>query len=95
MYFNAQADAGLTRGTLSAGLGLLFWLAAGTAMVKWYDRKRFYRLDPDILDHVNASVQAYRTQHVTASASGTTHPPSRQTISERPPEADQGGTPGT
>src|SRR5262249_44131551 len=47
LYFNAQADAGLTRGTMTAGLGLLFWLIIGTGVVKWYDRKRLYRLDPD------------------------------------------------
>jgi uncharacterized phage infection (PIP) family protein YhgE len=90
MYFNAQADAGLTRGTLAAGLGLLFWLAVGTAIVKWYDRKRLYRLDPDVLAHVNASVQAYRTQHATAaSPSGTTQPVGSEATSQEPPPPDQ------
>jgi YhgE/Pip-like protein len=89
MYFNAQADAGLTRGTLAAGLGLLFWLAAGAAMVKWYDRKHFYRLDPDILAHVHASVQDYKTQHAPAAArAGPTPPPPGEATSEQPPEAD-------
>ena len=63
MYFNARADAGLTRGTLAAGLGLLIWLALGTLIVTWYDRRRFYRLHPDILGYVNTSVQDYKTQH--------------------------------
>ena len=63
MYFNAQADAGLTRGTVAAGLGLVFWVALGTAIVRWYDRKRLYRLHPDVLAQVSASVQDYRTQH--------------------------------
>ena len=87
MYFNAQADAGLTRGTLAAGLGLLFWLAMGTGIVKWYDRKRFYRLDPEILAHVNASVQDYRTQRAAAglSPSVTTQPPGGEAPSGRPP----------
>jgi hypothetical protein len=91
MYFNAQADAGLTRGTLAAGLGLLFWLAVGTAMVKWYDRRRFYRLDPDILDHVNASVQAYKTQHVAATpaSSHRSQPTSGEATVQHPPEGDQ------
>jgi YhgE/Pip-like protein len=95
MYFNAQADAGLTRGLLAAGLGLLFWLAVGTAVVKWYDRKRLYRLHPDILAHVSASVQDYKTQHATAvpAASATTPPPSGEAASEQPPEADQEPTP--
>jgi YhgE/Pip-like protein len=91
MYFNAQADAGLTRGTVSAGVGLLFWLAVGTFIVKWYDRKRLYRLHPDILTYVSASVQDYKTQHTTAApaASGTAEPPSGGTTPEQPPESDQ------
>jgi YhgE/Pip-like protein len=68
MYFNAQANAGLTRGTLAAGLGLLFWLAIGTVIVKWYDRKRLYRLQPDILAQVSTAVQNYKTQHAAAEA---------------------------
>jgi YhgE/Pip-like protein len=88
MYFNAQADAGLTRGVLAAGLGLLFWLAVGTAIVKWYDRKRLYRLDPDILAHVSASVQDYKTQHATAAAPPvTSQPPRGEVTSEQPPES--------
>jgi len=90
MYFNAQADAGLTRGTLAAGLGLLFWLVVGTAIVKWYDRKRFYRLNPDILAHVNASVEAYKTLHASAaSSSGPTQPGGGAPTSEPPPSANQ------
>ena len=57
LYFGAQAGAGLTRGTLTAALSLLFWLVLGTAIVKWYDRKHLYRLHPDILAHVTKSVQ--------------------------------------
>ena len=67
MYFNAQADAGLLRGTLAAGLGLLVWLAAGVAIVKFYDRKGLYRLDPSVLAHVDAAVQDYQS-----------HPPSSE-----------------
>jgi hypothetical protein len=63
MYFGAQADAGLTRGTLAAALGLLFWLVIGAAILKWYDRKRFYRLHPDLLVHVNKAIQEFRAQH--------------------------------
>jgi hypothetical protein len=96
MYFNAQADAGLTRGTLAAGLGLLFWLAVGAAIVKWYDRKHLYRLNPDILAHVNASVEAYKTQHATtASPSDPTQPASGEASQEQPPPADQRDAPHT
>jgi YhgE/Pip-like protein len=94
MYFNAQADAGLTRGTVAAGLGLLFWLAVGTAIVKWYDRKRLYRLHPDILAHVSASVEEYKTQHaIAAAAAGTTPLLSREATSELPQETEQGQRP--
>jgi uncharacterized phage infection (PIP) family protein YhgE len=65
MYFNAQADAGLTRGTVAAGLGLVFWLAAGTVIVKWYDHKGSYRLDPNVLAHANAAVQDHTSQPAT------------------------------
>ena len=65
MYFGAQADAGLTRGTLAAALGLIFWLALGTAIVRWYDRKHLYRLHPDLLAQVSKSVQDYKTRQAT------------------------------
>jgi hypothetical protein len=51
-----RPDAGLTQGTLAAELGLLV-LVLGTAIVKWYDRKQFYRLHPDLLVHVSKWVQ--------------------------------------
>ena len=78
MYFGAQGDAGLARGTLAAALGLLFWLGLGTAIVTWYDRKRLYRLHPDLLAHLNHAVQDYKTRQATApsSPSGAAQPPS-------------------
>ena len=62
MYFNAQSDAGLARGVLFASIGLLCWLVLGTAVVRWYDRKRLYRIHPDTLAHVSNAVQEYRRQ---------------------------------
>jgi hypothetical protein len=62
LYFDAQGVAGLTRGTVAAAAGLLFWLVLGAVVVRWYDRKRLYRLQPDILAHVNQSVQEYRAK---------------------------------
>jgi YhgE/Pip-like protein len=67
LYFGAQGVAGLTRGTLAAGLGLLFWLVTGTAIVRWYDRKRLYRLQPDVLAHVNKSIQDYKAKQAAPS----------------------------
>ena len=62
MYFGSQGVAGLTRGTVAAAAGLLFWLGTGAAIVKWYDHKRLYRLHPDVLAHVNTAVQDYKAQ---------------------------------
>ena len=78
MYFGARGDAGLTRGTLAAALGLLLWLAIGTATVKWYDRKHLYRLQPDLLAYVSKSIQDYKTQRATSAPapSGAGQPPS-------------------
>jgi YhgE/Pip-like protein len=80
LYFNAQADAGLSRGIVAAGLGLLFWLVVGTGVVTWYDRKRLYRLDPDILAHVGASGQDYNSRRATPTAGtfGTIQSPSSE-----------------
>ena len=63
LYFGAQANAGLTRGASAAGLGLLFWLVAGVLMVRWYDRRRLHRMDPELLAYVSTAVQVYRERH--------------------------------
>jgi ABC-type multidrug transport system permease subunit len=62
LYFNAQADAGLTGGVVAAGLGLVFWLVLGTAVVRWYDRRGFERLSPELLTHIGESVAQYRAK---------------------------------
>ena len=89
---------GLTRGTLAAGLGLLFWLALGTAIVVWYDHRRFYRLHPETLAYVNKVVQDRRAEKATpasapatpaAAPSGAGQPASGQ-ASSTPPSAAAG-----
>ncbi|HTX11095.1 MAG TPA: DUF3533 domain-containing protein [Solirubrobacteraceae bacterium] len=62
LYFNSAGDAGLTRGIITATAGLIFWLALGTIVVRWYDRKGLQRLSPDLIDYVQRSVTAYRAQ---------------------------------
>ncbi|HEX6452043.1 MAG TPA: DUF3533 domain-containing protein [Trebonia sp.] len=91
MYFNAQGVAGLTRGTVAASSGLLFWLVIGTAVVKWYDHKGLYRLHPDLLAYVNKSVQQYKSgQGVPSPRSpGAEHAPSGEGDSSQPQAADQ------
>jgi len=62
LYFDAQGVAGLTRGTVAAASGLVFWLVVGAVVVRWYDRKGFYRLRPEVLAHVDQSVQDFRAK---------------------------------
>jgi len=62
MYFDAQADAGLARAVTYASLGLVFWLILGAGVVRWYDRKGYNRLDPELLGYVAASVQQYKSR---------------------------------
>lgn len=59
LYFNAQADAGLTRGVVLTAAGLVFWLVVGAAVTRWYDRRGMDRLQPDVLEFVQRSAHAY------------------------------------
>ncbi len=59
LYFNAQADAGLTRGLVLTSIGLVFWIIAGTAVTTWYDHKGMDRLQPDVLEFMQRSARAY------------------------------------
>jgi YhgE/Pip-like protein len=89
MYFGAQADAGLTRGTLAAGLGLLFWLALGTAIVRWYDRKHLYRLDPEILAYVSNVVEDRKAEKATPAPAPATTAATTATTAPSPSGAGQ------
>ncbi|MGD0311529.1 MAG: DUF3533 domain-containing protein [Acidimicrobiales bacterium] len=71
LYFNATGAAGLTRGFLLTGLGLVLWLVLGTAVTTWYDRKGLYRMQPEVLDYVNRSAAAYAV-----GTAGASDPPS-------------------
>jgi uncharacterized phage infection (PIP) family protein YhgE len=59
LYFNAVGDAGLYRGLLLTGIGLIFWVVLGIAVTRWYDRRGLYRLEPQLLDYVNRSAREY------------------------------------
>ena len=72
LYFDAQADAGLTRAATAASLGLVFWLVLGAAVVKWYDRKGFTRMDPELLAfYVGGSVQQHKSWNADAPATNS------------------------
>ena len=66
LYFDAQADAGLTRAVTAAALGLVIWLIVGAVVVRWYDRKGYNRVDPELLGYVAGSVQQYKSQNADA-----------------------------
>lgn len=44
LYFNAAGDAGLDRALALTAIGLVLWIAAGTAITLWYDKKGFDRM---------------------------------------------------
>jgi hypothetical protein len=56
LYFGARADAGLTRAVIVLAAELVFWLAVGLIVTAWYDHKRLYRLEPDLLAYVEQAV---------------------------------------
>lgn len=59
LYFNAAGDAGLTRGFIMTGIGFVFWLVLGTAITIWYDHRKLYRMQPELLDYINDSFRAH------------------------------------
>jgi YhgE/Pip-like protein len=62
LYFDAQADAGLTRSLIVLSIELLFWVAVGIAITTWYDRKKLDRMRPELLAFLNRSVLDYARQ---------------------------------
>jgi YhgE/Pip-like protein len=84
LYFNARADAGLTRGLIVTATALVFWLIAGAAVTSWYDRRGMNRLNPDILEFVQQSARTYlaETQDPVASRDPRDHPPSQTALPE-------------
>jgi YhgE/Pip-like protein len=71
LYFNAQADAGLARAVIAAAAGLVFWLIAGTVLVRWYDRRGLNRMNPEVLAYVNASADTYQSRRAATKDDGT------------------------
>ncbi len=63
LYFGAAGDAGLTRGLVLTGIGLVFWVSVGFAVTRWYDHKGLDRIQPDLLEFVQRSAASYAAQH--------------------------------
>jgi hypothetical protein len=87
--------AGLTRGTVAAAAGLLFWLVVGGCVVQWYDRRGFYRLRPEILAHVNQSVQDFHAKEAEQAEQAEQAEEAEQAEqaeqADRPSQADEAG----
>ena len=73
LYFDAQANAGLARAVTAASVGLVIWLVLGVVVVRWYDRKGYNRLDPELLGYVAGSVRQYRSGNANARQQGSGH----------------------
>jgi len=82
LYFNAQADAGLTRSVTAAASGLVLWLIVGAAIVRWYDAKGLNRIDPALLAYINSSADAYKSR-------GTNAPDQAAGTAGKPADPDQ------
>lgn len=62
LYFDARGAAGLTRAFVATACGLIFWIAFGTVITNWYDRKGLNRLTPTLLDYIQHAVHDYHSQ---------------------------------
>ena len=56
LYFGAQADAGLAHAVTVLAAELLIVAAAGLGATTWYDRRKLYRLSPDLIAYASRAV---------------------------------------
>ncbi len=63
LYFDARGEAGLTRAWVASGLGLVVWLVLGTLVTIWYDRRRLYRMPPELMEYVDRAVRNYHADN--------------------------------
>jgi YhgE/Pip-like protein len=89
LYFNASGPAGLNRGLILTGIGLVFWVGAGLAVTRLYDRKGLVRMQPELMDYVTRSVRAYpdRNQATATADSDTAQNPVPQLPDGKLPDA--------
>jgi uncharacterized phage infection (PIP) family protein YhgE len=62
LYFGDRWHAGLAHSLLVLGVELAFWVVLGLAFTSWYDRRRLYRLSPEIITTVEQAVSRPRQQ---------------------------------
>jgi YhgE/Pip-like protein len=56
MYFGARGDAGLTHSFIVIACELVFWALVGLAVTSWYDRRKLYRMTPDLFAYVQRAI---------------------------------------
>jgi hypothetical protein len=59
VYFGARANAGLSQSWIVVACELAFWLVVGTAITTSYDRRGLYRMQPELMEYVKRSAEAY------------------------------------
>jgi uncharacterized phage infection (PIP) family protein YhgE len=58
VYFDASLEAGLRAALVAATVGLVFWILLGALVTRWYDRRGFERLSPDVLARIQVAAAA-------------------------------------
>jgi YhgE/Pip-like protein len=71
IYFNGAGDAGLDRGLLLTSIGLVFWVVVGAATTVWYDKRGLHRIEPEVLEIVEASAYAHCDRDPAAETEGS------------------------
>ena len=92
LYFNARAVTGLTGGVVAAALGLVIWLVVGTAVVRWYDRRGYERLSPELLAHIGESVAQFRAKQAASSTTSDAASPGNRDDASPVPQPDTPAT---
>lgn len=59
VYFDAVGAAGLNRALILTGASVAFWLVAGTVVTRWFDRRGYNRIRPEILVYVNRATREH------------------------------------
>jgi YhgE/Pip-like protein len=62
LYFGDRWHAGVAHALLVLGVELAFWVLLGLAFTSWYDRRKLYRLSPEIITTVEETVSRPRQQ---------------------------------
>jgi Protein of unknown function (DUF3533) len=74
LYFDGRGDAGLTRAWVASGIGLVIWIGLGLGVTMWYDRKRLYRMPPDLMRYIDRAVAVADYRRDQAQGSGVAGP---------------------